>query len=69
MPRVGLELMIPVFQRAKTVHALDRADEEVGKKYYLFFIHPLFLSLFLFNYFFGSLQFFLFLSPSDPFFR
>jgi hypothetical protein len=25
MPRVGLELTIPVLQRAKTVHALDRA--------------------------------------------
>jgi hypothetical protein len=26
MPRVGLEPTTPVFQRAKTVHALDRAD-------------------------------------------
>jgi hypothetical protein len=25
MPRVGFELTIPVFERAKTVHALDRA--------------------------------------------
>jgi hypothetical protein len=25
MPRVGLEPKIPVFERAKTVHALDRA--------------------------------------------
>jgi hypothetical protein len=24
MPQVGFELMIPVFERAKTVHALDR---------------------------------------------
>jgi hypothetical protein len=26
MPRVGFELTIPVFEWAKTVHALDRAD-------------------------------------------
>jgi hypothetical protein len=25
MPRVGFEHMIPVFERAKTTHALDRA--------------------------------------------
>jgi hypothetical protein len=25
MPRVGFEATIPAFQRAKTVHALDRA--------------------------------------------
>jgi hypothetical protein len=25
MPRVGFELTIPVFERAKTVHALDHA--------------------------------------------
>jgi hypothetical protein len=25
MPRVGFELMIPAFERAKTIHALDRA--------------------------------------------
>jgi hypothetical protein len=25
MPRVGFELTIPVFDQAKTVHALDRA--------------------------------------------
>jgi hypothetical protein len=25
MPLVGFELMMPVFERAKTVHALDRA--------------------------------------------
>jgi hypothetical protein len=25
MPRVGFETTIPVFERAKTVHALDRA--------------------------------------------
>jgi hypothetical protein len=30
MPRVGFEPTIPVFQRAKTVHALDRAANVVG---------------------------------------
>jgi hypothetical protein len=31
MPRVGFEPTIPVFERAKTVHALDRADTVIGK--------------------------------------
>jgi hypothetical protein len=35
MPRVGLEPMIPVFERAKTVHALDRAATVIGHVYYL----------------------------------
>jgi hypothetical protein len=30
MPRVGLEPTIPVFERAKTVHALDRAANVIG---------------------------------------
>jgi hypothetical protein len=30
MPRVGLEPTIPVFERAKTVHALDRAATVIG---------------------------------------
>jgi hypothetical protein len=30
MPRVGFEPMIPVFERAKTVHALDRAATVIG---------------------------------------
>jgi hypothetical protein len=30
MPRVGFESTIPVFERAKTVHALDRAANVVG---------------------------------------
>jgi hypothetical protein len=30
MPQVGLEPTIPVFERAKTVHALDRAATEIG---------------------------------------
>jgi hypothetical protein len=30
MPRVGFETMIPVFQRAKTVYVLGRADTVVG---------------------------------------
>jgi hypothetical protein len=32
MPRVGFEHMIPVFERAKTVHALDRAAIVIGLK-------------------------------------
>jgi hypothetical protein len=36
MPRVGFEPTIPVFERAKTVHVLDRAATVIGfKKYYL----------------------------------
>jgi hypothetical protein len=31
MPQVGFEPTIPVFQRAKTVHALDRAATVIGK--------------------------------------
>jgi hypothetical protein len=30
MPREVLELMIPAFERAKTVHALDRAATLIG---------------------------------------
>jgi hypothetical protein len=30
MPRVGFETTIPVFERAKTVHALDRAVTLIG---------------------------------------
>jgi hypothetical protein len=30
MPRVGFEPTIPVFQRAKTVHALDRGAAVIG---------------------------------------
>jgi hypothetical protein len=30
MPRVGFELMIPVFKRAKEVHALDYAATVTG---------------------------------------
>jgi hypothetical protein len=35
MPHVGIEPMIPVFERAKTVHALDRAATviEVDRTY------------------------------------
>jgi hypothetical protein len=29
-PQVGFEPMIPVFERAKTVHALDRAAIAIG---------------------------------------
>jgi hypothetical protein len=30
MPRVGFESTIPVFERAKTFHALDRAAAVIG---------------------------------------
>jgi hypothetical protein len=30
MPRVGFERTIPVFEWAKTVHALDRAANVIG---------------------------------------
>jgi hypothetical protein len=30
MPRVGFETTIPVFERAKTFHALDRATYVIG---------------------------------------
>jgi hypothetical protein len=30
MPQVELELTIPVFERVKTVHALDRAATVIG---------------------------------------
>jgi hypothetical protein len=30
MPRVGFELTIPVFERAKTFHALDRGTTVIG---------------------------------------
>jgi hypothetical protein len=32
MPQVGFEPMIPVFGRAKTVHALDRAATVIGSR-------------------------------------
>jgi uncharacterized protein (UPF0212 family) len=31
MPRVGFELTIPVFEQAKTVHALDIAATVIGQ--------------------------------------
>jgi hypothetical protein len=31
MPRVGLELAIPIFERPKTVHALDHAAIGTGR--------------------------------------
>jgi hypothetical protein len=33
MPRVAFEPAIPVFERAKTVHALDRAATVIGRWY------------------------------------
>jgi muramoyltetrapeptide carboxypeptidase LdcA involved in peptidoglycan recycling len=35
MPRVGFERTIPVFEQAKTVHALDRAGTVIGARYTL----------------------------------
>jgi hypothetical protein len=32
MPQVGFETTIPVFEWAKTVHALDRAATAIGTK-------------------------------------
>jgi hypothetical protein len=32
MPRVGFEPKIPMFERAKTVYALDRAATVIGKQ-------------------------------------
>jgi hypothetical protein len=34
MPRVGFEPTIPVFEQAKTFHALDRAATVIGGKKY-----------------------------------
>jgi hypothetical protein len=31
MPRVGFEITIPAFERAETVHALDRAATVIGE--------------------------------------
>jgi hypothetical protein len=31
MPRVGFEPMVPAFERAKTVHALDLAAAVIGR--------------------------------------
>jgi hypothetical protein len=31
MPQAGFQPTIPVFVRAKTIHALDRADTVIGK--------------------------------------
>jgi hypothetical protein len=33
MPQVGFEPKIPVFERAKTVHALDRAAAVMGRPF------------------------------------
>jgi hypothetical protein len=35
MPQVGFEPTIPVFKRAKTVHALDRAPTVIGIQVYI----------------------------------
>jgi hypothetical protein len=35
MPRVGFESTIPVLERAKTVHALDRAATVIGSTVFI----------------------------------
>jgi hypothetical protein len=35
MPQVGFESTIAVFERGKTVHALDGAATVIGKKMYM----------------------------------
>jgi hypothetical protein len=37
MPLVGFELTIPVFERAKTIHALNRAATVIGMLIYQYF--------------------------------
>jgi hypothetical protein len=37
MPQVGFETTIPIFERAKTVHALDRAANLIGE--YITLVH------------------------------
>jgi hypothetical protein len=41
MPQVGFEPTIPVFGRAKTVHALDRADTMIGPYIHVDYINIL----------------------------
>jgi hypothetical protein len=36
MPRVRFEPTIPVFERGKTVYALDRSATLIGNKYYIY---------------------------------
>jgi hypothetical protein len=38
MPRVGVDPTIPAFERAKTVHALDRAATVIGDTYSILFM-------------------------------
>jgi hypothetical protein len=38
MPRVGFEPTIPVLERAKTVHGLDRAATVIGQIYLLLYV-------------------------------
>jgi hypothetical protein len=39
MPSVEFEPTIPVFERAKTVHALDRAATVIGSLHYITYIN------------------------------
>jgi hypothetical protein len=41
MPRVRFEPTIPVFERAKTLHAVDRAATVIGAKYKIWYINYL----------------------------
>jgi hypothetical protein len=40
MPQVGFEPMIPVFERAKTAHALDRAATVIGINTSMLLLYP-----------------------------
>jgi hypothetical protein len=40
MPRVEFEPTIPVFERAKTVYALDRTATVIGLRHYHFLSNP-----------------------------
>jgi hypothetical protein len=47
MPRVGFEPTVPVFERGKTVHALDRAATVIGLTQNMAFIFETVLITFL----------------------
>jgi hypothetical protein len=54
MPQVGFESTIPVFERAKTVHALDRSATVIDHKLYIYIyikMGPEFVPLFRSSYF------------------
>jgi hypothetical protein len=38
VPRVGFESTVPVFERAKTVHALDHVGTAIGYVIYVYYL-------------------------------